>query len=160
MYASQNVLLAFWNYCYCLLCSISGHVIFEQFLEKHRFIYLKNRLSVKSPVSSSWPGRCGSKTKRNVCTPWVWHSLVNWLLLPLLLLLFLLLHSPAIAVGFTILGEIFAHVTVFNPSIEVVPFRLCGWCMLGVFLLPAFTCLGHDCQDLFSPCDGMHVCLD
>ena len=32
--------------------------------------------------------------------------------------------------------------------------------MLGVFLLPAFTRLGHDCQDLLSPCDGMHVCTD
>ena len=30
--------------------------------------------------------------------------------------------------------------------------------MLGVFLLPAFTRLGLECQDLLSPCDGMHVC--
>ena len=34
----------------------------------------------------------------------------------------------------------------------------CGWCMLSVFLLPAFTRLGHECQDLLSLCDGMHVC--
>ena len=34
------------------------------------------------------------------------------------------------------------------------------WCMLGVFLLLAFTRLGHECQDLLSPCDGMHVCTD
>ena len=45
-----------------------------------------------------------------------------------------------------------------NPTREVVTFRLCGWCMLGVFLLPAFTRLGHECQDLLSRCDGMHVC--
>ena len=32
--------------------------------------------------------------------------------------------------------------------------------MLGVFLLPALTCLGHECQDLLSLCDGMHVCTD
>ena len=32
--------------------------------------------------------------------------------------------------------------------------------MLGVFLLPAFTRLGHDCQDLLSSCVGMHVCTD
>ena len=32
--------------------------------------------------------------------------------------------------------------------------------MLGVFFLPAFTCLGHECQDLLSPCDGMHVCTN
>ena len=48
----------------------------------------------------------------------------------------------------------------FIPTIEVVIFRLRGWCMLGVFLLPAFTRLGHECQDLLSPCHGMHVCTD
>ena len=52
------------------------------------------------------------------------------------------------------MGEIFAYVTVFNPTIEVDTFRLCGWCMLGVFFLQAFTCLGHECQDLLSLCDG------
>ena len=41
-----------------------------------------------------------------------------------------------------------------NPTIEVVKFRLRGWCILGAFLLPAFTILGHECQDLLSPCDG------
>ena len=41
----------------------------------------------------------------------------------------------------------------FNPTIEVVTFRLCGWCMLGVFLLPAFTHLGQERQDLLSLCD-------
>ena len=40
-----------------------------------------------------------------------------------------------------------------NPTTEVVTFRLCGWCMLGVFLLLAFTRLGHECQDLLNPCD-------
>ena len=74
--------------------------------------------------------------------------------------LLLLLHSPAISLEFTILGEIFAYVTVFNPTIEVVTFRLRGWCMLGVFILPAFTRLGHECQGLLSPCDGMYVCTD
>ena len=48
----------------------------------------------------------------------------------------------------------------FNPTIEVVTFRLRGWCVLGVFLLPAFTRLGHERQDLLSPCDEMHVCTD
>ena len=41
---------------------------------------------------------------------------------------------PAISRGFTALGEILAYVTVSNPTIEVVTFRLRGWCMLGVFL--------------------------
>ena len=48
----------------------------------------------------------------------------------------------------------------FNPTIKVVTFRLRGLCVLGVFLLPAFTRLGHECQDLLSPCDEMHVCTD
>ena len=37
---------------------------------------------------------------------------------------------------------------VFNPTIEAITFRLRGWCKLGVLLLPAFTHLGHECQDL------------
>ena len=66
---------------------------------------------------------------------------------------------PAIFLGFTSLGEIFAYdCFFFNPTIEVVTFCLCGWCKLDVFLLLAFTRLGHVCRDLLSPCDGMHVC--
>ena len=48
----------------------------------------------------------------------------------------------------------------FNPTIEVVTFRLRGSYVLGVFLLPAFTHLGYERQDLLSPCDGMHMCTD
>ena len=48
----------------------------------------------------------------------------------------------------------------FNPTIKLVTFRLRGWCVLGVFLLPAFTRLGHERQDLLSPCDEIHVCTD
>ena len=55
--------------------------------------------------------------------------------------------------GSLLLGEIFV-------TIKVVTFRLRGWCVLGVFLLPAFTRLGHERQDLLSPCDEMHVCTD
>ena len=66
--------------------------------------------------------------------------------------------------GSPLLGEIFAYVTVFlfffYPTIKVVTFRRHGWCMLGVFLLPAFTLLGHERQDLLSLCDEMHVCTD
>ena len=58
------------------------------------------------------------------------------------------------------LVRFFAYVTGFNPTIEVITFRLRGWCILGVFLLPAFTHQGHECQDLLSPCDGMHVCTE
>ena len=60
-------------------------------------------------------------------------------------------------------------VTICNPTIEVVTFHLHGWHMLGMFLLPAFTHMfllpavtrpGHECQDLLSLCDGMHVYTD
>ena len=47
---------------------------------------------------------------------------------------------------------LFLFLFFLNPTIEVVSFRLRGWCMLGVFLSLAF---GHECQDLLSPCDGM-----
>ena len=30
--------------------------------------------------------------------------------------------------------------------------------MLGVFLLPAFACLGHEYQDLLNTCDGICMC--
>ena len=33
-----------------------------------------------------------------------------------------------------------------HPTVEVVTFRLRGWCVLGVFLLLAFTRLGHERQ--------------
>ena len=66
-----------------------------------------------------------------------------------------------VSLGFAIFGEIFAYVTIFfNPTIEVITFCLCGGCVLGVFLLPAFTCLGHECQDLLNLWDGVHVCTD
>ena len=58
---------------------------------------------------------------------------------------------------------LFVWLFFFNPIIEVVTFRLRGWRMLGMFLfflLPAFTCLGHECEDLWRPCDGKHVCTD
>ena len=75
-----------------------------------------------------------------------------------------LLPSPAISLGFTILGAIFAYVKFsfffFCPTIEVVTFCLHGWCMLDVFLLPAIVCLGDECQDLWNLCNGMHVCAD
>ena len=80
---------------------------------------------------------------------------------------------PSYISMFTSLGEIFAYVAgfvlccfcfvvvvFFYPFIDVITFRLRGWCMLDVFLLPAFTRLGHEWQDRFSPCDWMHVCTD
>ena len=45
---------------------------------------------------------------------------------------------PATSLGFINCREIFAYVTFgffFNPTIEAVTCRPCGWCMLGVFLL-------------------------
>ena len=52
--------------------------------------------------------------------------------------------------GFIIFGWDFCVCDrFFNPTIQVVTFRLCGCCVLGVFLLPAFTRLGHERQDLW-----------
>ena len=75
----------------------------------------------------------------------------------------LLLRFPAISVGFTILSDIFAYVTGFFGFFffvfSIQPFIPSSWMgMLSVFLLPAFIRLGHECQDLVSPCDEMHVC--
>ena len=94
-----------------------------------------------------------------------WRQRGVWLLLvfpPQILMHshFLLPSSPARPLGFTILGKTFAYVTILNPTTEVVTFRLPGWCMLDVILLPAFTRLEHERQDLLSLCDGMHVRTD
>ena len=71
------------------------------------------------------------------------------------------LRSPAISLGFTTFWVRFVRMwPFFNPTIKVVTFRLRGWCVLGGFLLPAFTCLEHEHQDLLSLCDEMHVCTD
>ena len=48
----------------------------------------------------------------------------------------------------------------FSPTIEVSYSVLVDGACLVCFLLPAFTCLGHECQDLLSLCEGMHVCTD
>ena len=78
-------------------------------------------------------------------------------------------HAYTTPDGFTIFGEIFCVcdrflccccLFVFNPTIEVFTFRLRRWCMLSAFSLSAFTHLWHECRDLLSPCDGMHVCTD
>ena len=66
---------------------------------------------------------------------------------------------PALSLGFIIFGEMFTYLTVFlNPTIEVVTFRLRGWCQ-ECFLFSASILVGHECQDLFSPCDGTRVCV-
>ena len=85
--------------------------------------------------------------------------------------LLLLLCSQLYHLGFTIVGEVFMYMTglFFKPTIEVVTFHLCGWCVLGGFFLfvfwlgffvvagihPSRICV---CQDFSSPCDEMNVC--
>ena len=70
-----------------------------------------------------------------------------------------LLRSQLYLWGATFFGEVCVCVTgfffvclffVFYPTIEAVTFHLHGWCMLGVFLLLAFTRQGHECQHLLS----------
>ena len=64
---------------------------------------------------------------------------------------------PALSLGSHHFGGDFYVCEFFYPNIWVVTFRIRGWCVLGVLLLPAFTRLGHECQYLLSPCGGMHV---
>ena len=71
----------------------------------------------------------------------------------------LLLHSPAISLGFTTLGEIFAYVTIFNPTIEVVTFRLRGlktvcWLLVGCLTSQQQVSVsqGRICSDNFTCC--------
>ena len=54
--------------------------------------------------------------------------------------LLLLLCSQLYHLGFTIVGEVFMYMTglFFKPTIEVVTFHLCGWCVLGVFFFVCF----------------------
>ena len=66
----------------------------------------------------------------------------------------------ALSLGFNIFGELLRMWRFLNLTVEVVTFSLRKWCILCVFLLHAFTCLGHECQDLLNMCDGMHVCTD
>ena len=71
----------------------------------------------------------------------------------------LLLHSQLYLWGSPFWVRFLHMWSFFNPTIEEVTFRLNGWCMLDVFMLPAFTCLENECQDLFfNPREGMHVC--
>ena len=103
-----------------------------------------------------WADQLGSDTQLT------WHACVDNCLCLFVSSFFFLSSflSPALSLGFTILGEIFVRVTVFDPAVEDVTFRLRGWCLLGIILLLAFTGQGHECQNLWSACDGMHVCTD
>ena len=89
-----------------------------------------------------------------------WLSLVSMILAPGVGLRVLLLLIPQLYVWGSPFWVRISHMWLFHPAIEVVTFRLCGWCVQGVFLLPPFTCLGHECQGLLSLCDGMYVCTD
>ena len=65
---------------------------------------------------------------------------------------YFLLHSQPYLWDSPFLGR-FLHMWLFffffNESTAVVTFCLRGWCRLGAFLLPAFTRLGHECQNLW-----------
>ena len=66
-----------------------------------------------------------------------------------------------ISLGFTTLGETFAFVTIFLKSNHRGSHILSSWMVhAGVSLLPAFTRIGHECQDLLSLCNAMHVCTN
>ena len=103
----------------------------------------------------------GSRRQRRSCTNTMAESHVSSVILTFFFFFLLFFCVPHIYLwGSPFWVRFFAYITVFNPNIEVVTFRLRAWCMLGEFMLPAFTRLGHECRDLWSPCDGMHVCTD
>ena len=62
---------------------------------------------------------------------------------------------PAISLGFSIFGEIFMYVSIKKKSNH-----RCSHILSSLFFVVAFTCLGHECQDLLNLCNGMHVCTD
>ena len=72
----------------------------------------------------------------------------------------LLLRSQIYLWGSLFLLRCLRMLLFFHPTIEVITFSLCGWCVLSVFLLLAFIDVGHEYRDLLSLCDGMHVCTD
>ena len=74
--------------------------------------------------------------------------------------LFLLLRSQLDLWGSPFRVRFLRMGPFFDPTIEVVTFCRRGWFNLRVFLLPAVIHLGHECQDLLGPCEGMHVCTD
>ena len=84
-----------------------------------------------------------------MCVTFQLSVLTRGLVLPWKSLNFSSSAYPAVSLGFTIFGEIFANVIVFNPAIEVVTFSLRGWYMLGVFLLEC-TCAQTTPQFIFS----------
>ena len=70
-----------------------------------------------------------------------------------LILFFFFFYIPQLYLWGLPVSARFLHMWPFSdPTIEVVTFCLRGWCMLGVLLLPTVTHLGHNCQDLSSPC--------
>ena len=56
-------------------------------------------------------------------------------------------------------SSVFWAISLGFTTLEVT-FCPHGWCVLGVFLLPASTRLGQECQEILSLCDGIHVCTD
>ena len=96
-------------------------------------------------------GLISFKLGRMTVTAKLWTLALVWMqeLLHQLFLLLLLLCSPAMSLGFTILLRFLGMWFFLNPTIEVVTICFHGWCMLCVFLSPTFICLGHECQDLW-----------
>ena len=128
---------------------VTGNVISPPFWSSvwSHALYLHKVVTTKiGNPAATLPGKC-----------WNWLAQHQFLLL----LLFVFFCVPQLYLWGSPLWVRFLRMWPFsNPTIKVVTFRLRGWCVLGVFLLPAFTRLGHERQDLLSPCDEMHVCTD
>ena len=57
-------------------------------------------------------------------------------------------------------GEVFVYVTFSFKSNHRGSHIPGLWMVHAGCVFVAFTHLGHECQDLWSPCDGMHVSTD
>ena len=155
----------FTNFCLLLIGEAQSHCVSACFTSRFQLLYMDEEIPGRMLVrgwkiqgahtclSQTWPAVHGCSA---------FFCIFNFFFFLFVFWGFFLCVPQLYLWGSPLLGEIFAYVTVFflNPTIKVVTFCLRGWCVLGVFLLPAFTRLGHERQDLLSPCDEMHVCTD
>ena len=77
-----------------------------------------------------------------------WHQHFHWQEISLSEVLFLL-QSQLYLWGSPFWVRFLRMWPFFNPTTLAATFCLQEWCMLGVFLLPAFNYLRHECQDLW-----------
>ena len=125
----------FWNgYTLSVLLFLAS-VLQNTFLQNHHFLVIREGVRLRSAIQVGRAAVGSRSIGVRVCAGFYFcfvfvFGFFCWFFF----------RSPAISLGFTTLGWDFCECDpFFNPTIKVVTFRLCGWCVLGVFLLPAFT---------------------